>query len=379
MSKEITPSIIARYSLALMVLLIVYASLYPFTGWRDQGNLPFAFVTAPWPRYWTWFDIVLNLLGYIPLGALLASAWWPRYRGLRVFATVVLTASALSFFMESLQSYLPERVSSNVDWGLNTLGATIGAAAALLALPRIPAASALYTLRKRWFVADASFGLWLLAVWPLALLTPQSLLFGTGGALASAAAWAAGQMEGSHAFAATAAWLAGWQPAGLSDAQQQAVPFIAALSSSLSFASLMSRELRYVLRAGLVSLLIVLGCAATTLSYAMSYGPGHSLQWFTPQNAMPLLAGLCASLALLMLPRRWCAALALVSTLLLLSLVNQARDDWYFMLNMQSWQQGRWIHLHGLTQWLAMIWPWLLGFYLLRRMVAVNASDQATP
>jgi hypothetical protein len=147
----------------------------------------------------------------------------------------------------------------------------------------------------------------------------------------------------------------------------------------LTLGSLMTREVRYVLRAGFATSLITLGCAATTLSYAMSYGPGHSLQWFTPQNAMPLLAGLCLSLALLKLPRRWCAALALVCTILLLSLVNQARDDWYFLLNMQSWQQGRWIHLHGLTQWLAMLWPWLLSLYLLRRMVAINPSDQARP
>ena len=41
--------------------LIVYASLYPFTDWRDQGIAPWAFLAAPWPRYWTGFDVAANV------------------------------------------------------------------------------------------------------------------------------------------------------------------------------------------------------------------------------------------------------------------------------------------------------------------------------
>ena len=43
--------------------VVVYASLYPFSGWRDQGLWPLDFLGAPWPRYWTGFDLVSNLLG----------------------------------------------------------------------------------------------------------------------------------------------------------------------------------------------------------------------------------------------------------------------------------------------------------------------------
>ena len=34
-------------------LLIIYASLYPLSGWRDSGGDPLAFLGAAWPRYWT--------------------------------------------------------------------------------------------------------------------------------------------------------------------------------------------------------------------------------------------------------------------------------------------------------------------------------------
>ena len=54
--------------------LIVYASLYPFADWRDQGIAPWAYLAAPWPKYWTAFDSGINVVGYMPLGFLAAIA-----------------------------------------------------------------------------------------------------------------------------------------------------------------------------------------------------------------------------------------------------------------------------------------------------------------
>ena len=70
----------------LFAALVVYASLYPFEGWRWPGASVATFVSAPLPRYWTGFDVGANLVGYGPLGfllalALLRSGWgrwaWP--------------------------------------------------------------------------------------------------------------------------------------------------------------------------------------------------------------------------------------------------------------------------------------------------------------
>jgi len=52
----------------ICVALIVYASLYPFDQWRDQGIWTWSFLTAPWPKYWLGFDVAANVLGYAPLG-----------------------------------------------------------------------------------------------------------------------------------------------------------------------------------------------------------------------------------------------------------------------------------------------------------------------
>ena len=75
------------------VALIVYASLYPFSGWHDQGIAPWAFMTSPWPKWWTVFDIVANVLGYMPLGFLLALAM------LRIEIDAELHDAALMGFM----------------------------------------------------------------------------------------------------------------------------------------------------------------------------------------------------------------------------------------------------------------------------------------
>ena len=118
----------SAWPLALVYVgLIVYASLYPFTEWRYQGIVSWAFMSAGWPKYWTGFDVVSNVLGYGPLGFLLALSALRTERGRLAVGGATAVAALLSFFMESLQGFLPSRVPSNVDWGLNVLGAWTGA------------------------------------------------------------------------------------------------------------------------------------------------------------------------------------------------------------------------------------------------------------
>ena len=61
---------LARYLLGAYWLLVVYGSLYPLSGWRDQGLSPLEFLVAPVPKYYTGFDLLANLAAYFPLGFL---------------------------------------------------------------------------------------------------------------------------------------------------------------------------------------------------------------------------------------------------------------------------------------------------------------------
>src|SRR6266571_4160954 len=95
MSQE-QPSTLARYLFVAYALLVVYASLHPFSGWRDQGVPQFAFLTARFPRPYLPFDLAANLLGYMPLGFLAVLAAHPILRGRAAFVFAVLCALALS-------------------------------------------------------------------------------------------------------------------------------------------------------------------------------------------------------------------------------------------------------------------------------------------
>ncbi|MEX3825309.1 hypothetical protein AB3X93_44855, partial [Paraburkholderia sp. BR14262] len=92
-------STLSRQALALYTALIVYGSWYPFTGWRSLGLSPFAYLGDPWPRYWTVFDIVTNVLGYMPFGALVVLAAWPRWRGWLAVLLAAIAGTLLSGVM----------------------------------------------------------------------------------------------------------------------------------------------------------------------------------------------------------------------------------------------------------------------------------------
>src|SRR4051812_3107291 len=114
---------------AAFAALIAYASLYPFSDWTwPPGHGFVALLQLPWPRYFIRFDIVANLLGYIPLGALVYGGMVRGGgRALRAFVAALLLSALLSYAMEVTQNFLPPRVPSLLDLATNAAGAAIGA------------------------------------------------------------------------------------------------------------------------------------------------------------------------------------------------------------------------------------------------------------
>ena len=113
----------------LYALAIVYASLQPFGDWIEPPpGTPF-FLFAGWPNRWPRYDFLLNIIAYAPFGFFLG--WLPaRATPLARIALGTIVGGALSFTMESLQMYLPQRVANTSDLVSNTLGALIGSAIA---------------------------------------------------------------------------------------------------------------------------------------------------------------------------------------------------------------------------------------------------------
>ncbi|MBK6604789.1 MAG: VanZ family protein [Leptospiraceae bacterium] len=353
----------SAWPLALSYIgLIAYASLYPFTDWRDQGIAPWAFLTAPLPKYWTGFDVGANILGYVPAGFLLTLTASRTGRGRNAVMRSSLVCAVLSLCMEMLQAYLPARVPSNVDFGLNTLGGWLGAVSAAL-LERLGALDRWSRFRARWFVADASGALVLLALWPVALLFPSAVPLGLGQVME--------RLEAAMVDLLADTPFLEWLP--IRDLElQPLVPgaeFVCVMLGALVPCLLGFGIIRARLRRMFFAVsTVAVGVAATGLSAALTYGPQHAWEWIHQAILAGLAVALSVALALAMVPRRASAALALLGLGVYLSLLNQAPADPYFTLTLQTWEQGRFIRFNGLAQWVGWLWPYAVVVYLLQRV-----------
>ncbi|MCA0242779.1 MAG: VanZ family protein [Proteobacteria bacterium] len=344
--------------------LVLYASLYPFAGWRwPAGHRLPELLLLPWPPWKTPLDDAFNFFGYLPLGLLICIA---VLRGgghvTTALAVAMFSASALAYATEVTQHFLPSRHPSLKDWAMNSLGAGSGAALASLLylggwLQRW------HRVRQRWFAGHSAGALALLMLWPFGLLFPTPVPWGLG---------AVGERlrEAVLDVLQDVSWA---EPLARALAAPDAAPVRGPLAEPLAstlgllapvllaYAVTLPGLRRLVLAAGA----LVLGFTAMTLSTLLNFGPAHALAWMTPAAAYG--AGAAAVLALLLapLPRRLVQGLALVALTALVVLVPQAGGDPYFAQNLQDWEQGRFVHFHGLTQWLGLLWPYAAIVWLL--------------
>ena len=337
-------------------VLVVYASLYPFEGWVDLGVPIFDFVLQPWPRYWIASDLIFNVIGYLPLGFLAVMAL-QRHRPAasrytrHALAWVVAGACLLSLSMETLQNFLPQRVSSNVDWGLNTLGTLLGGALAD-GLRRAGLIERWNGLRRRWFDADARGVLVLMVLWPAALLFPAAVPLGVGQVAERLSLTLADWVEGT----AYADWI--------SLARMDLEPLTRLTQAiGVGLGLLLPILLGYAIvrpwrqRLALMPLVFIMALAVLGLSSAMSYGPGHAWVWLSDSTQVGLAMGLIGAVAAAFLPRRVCLLLLVLAIGLHVAIVNQAPTSPYLAETLQVWERGQFIHFNGLAQWMGWLWP----------------------
>ena len=353
------------------ICLVVYASLYPFGEWRDQGISPLRFLTAPLPKYWTWFDVGINVAGYAPLGFLLALTALRSGRARGAITLATLLAGLLSLSMETLQSYLPSRIPSNVDLSLNTSGAWLGACFAW-ALEKTGVVNQWSQFRARWFAADARGALVLWLLWPVALLFPASVPFSLGQVFE--------RLETALADVLIDTPFLEWMP--VRDVELQPLVPIAELFC-VSLGLLIPCLIGYCVirtlpqRAVFAAATLVAGLAASALSAALTYGPDHAWAWFDVPVQVGLALALLLAAALLGVPRRVAAALAVLALATHLGLLNQAPPDPYFAQTLRTWEQGRFIRFHGLVQWLGWLWPYAALLYVMVRLSARKRAPAA--
>lgn len=349
-----------RIALFFYLLLIVYASCYPFSGWRDNGLPHWSYLAEAMPRYWTGFDLAVNMLGYVPLGALTVLALYPRLRGARAVLLAGAAGILLAAALEYVQTYLPSRVPSNLDLITNASGALAGALAGWRLAAPVLEQSRLRALRVRWFSDQASRGLIVVALWPLAQIYPQPYLFGHGEWLPLLSTWLSDLLE-------TPADLGNliWRGFGAGIEQfLLAEVVITAFGMTGAVLTLLCQMRPHAPRALLALGLLLAAVATKALAHAVLFTPGDAFSWITPSSGSGLLVGAVMLGGLSFAPalaQRRAAIFALVIGLVLLNLLP---SNPYFLLTLQEWVQGKFLNFNGAAQFLSLAWPLFALWFL---------------
>jgi VanZ family protein len=308
----------AGYVALAYTLVIVYASLQPFAGWRMPPDEVLRFLTA-WPRYITASDIALNVVAYLPLGVMLYCALRPPLPAALAFVLATLLAAALSLALESVQMFLPSRIASNIDLLSNSVGAAAGALAALLlSLWNNPLAAARARIVRAGKLGDC--GLFLIALWLVIQFHPSALAFGSG--------------DVRDIFGVTPMFMHSSQAYALAEAS---VVGLAVIVLGL-IVSLLVQSRRNAPVAMVVTLAATIG--VKSIAVAMMGRSAHWLPWLTPGVAAGLVAGSASVAALMWLVPVKRAAIALTCLATSIVIVNITPDNPYqtlpaFMLSLQ--------------------------------------------
>jgi hypothetical protein len=320
------------------------------------------------PKYWTWFDVAINIAGYAPLGFLAVLTALRTGHGKFALTLATMLIFILAMFLEGLQSYLPSRVASNVDLWLNTAGGLLGGSVAWV-LEKVGAIDRWSHFRRTWFVPQARGGLVLLALWPIAVIFPAAVPLGLGQVLE--------RVETALGEALSDTPFLEWLPMRTIELQPllPGAELLCVLLGALIPVLLAYSILRTTLqRVVFLMAALAISVLVSAISAGLSYGPEHALAWLTLPVKLGLLGAAVAGVLCLALSARSCIAVLLLALVVQLFVLNLAPANPYFAQTLQTWEQGRFIRFHGVVQWLGWLWPFAAVAYVMARISKPNVN-----
>lgn len=329
---------LALYLAAGYALLIVYASLHPLTGWRDSGVELLAFLGAPWPRYYTAFDIVTNAVAYLPFGFFAAAALRHHLPPLAALTAAFAVGTLLSVGLECVQNFLPSRVPSNLDLACNAAGALVGGLIGARWGRRLDGGR-LARWRRATVVRGygVDVGMVLAGAWLLTQLSPETLLFGTGDLRRML------DLPPAQPFAARAFVNV-----------ESAIAALGLLAGGLTVTLLLRPHARWLAAAAIAAAMLL-----RMLAHALMMGPQAAVAWITPGNLHGIGAGLALWATMTIAPRPLQRAAAALALLLATVMVNLAPENPYLANTLQIWNPGQFLNFNGLTRLVCTLWPFV--------------------
>ncbi|MCX7216180.1 MAG: VanZ family protein [Burkholderiales bacterium] len=322
----------ARFGLFCYLVLVIYASCYPWAGWRNNGLAPWVYLFEGLPHYWTTFDLITNVVGYVPLGALIVFALYPRVSDRAAVLCAIASGVFLAVLLECIQSYLPSRVPSILDLITNTSGVLIGAIVGQRLSTPVLKQSRLRALKSHWFGARSSAGLIVVALWPLAHIDIGKLF------------WRDFSLDVEHFLLAEIV--------------------VTALGMTAAVLTLLCQTRRQAPRAVLAIGLLLAATLTKALAHAVLFSPSDAFAWLTPSAASGLLVGAVMLAGLSFAPVAAQRRAAIVALLICLMLLNVLPSNPYFLSTLSEWVQGKFLNFNGAAQFLSLFWPafalWIL-------------------
>jgi len=342
---------LARHLALAWALLIAYASLHPLSAFRDSGGELLPFLSAPWPRYYTRFDVIANAIGYAPLGFLLVPAASPWLRRSLALPLAIALATGLSVGLEVLQHFLPSRVPSNLDVLSNALGAAVGALLGWRWGGVLNEGGTLARWRKRRVVRGhtGEIALLLLFLWWLAQINPDTPLFGLG--------------DLRDLFDLPA-------PVDFTERRYRAVEIGACICAMVGVGVIGWHSMR-VRSVWLLTSAFIVALAIKAGSGAVLVPEGGAWLWATPGALVGLGAGALALRVVLWLPATLRFGVAAMALLAGVALVNLSPDNPYPSAVSDAWRAGHFFNFSGLTRLASALWP----YFALPFLMALQARE----
>ena len=320
-------------------VLVIYTSLHPFSEWRAPAQEVRIFLTAPWPAYFTWADLIINVLAYVPAGALLTLVLMPFLRGAAAATLATVLTTLMSLTIEVLQVFLPGRIPSNADLLCNGIGALVGASLACAIGGRGILSGKLFRLRQRYFfpgrAVDVCF--MLLALWLVTQFNADIRLFGNG--------------DVRHLLPSLPG--VGYSP--------RAYVLLEASITAMSFCgvALMLTTISRSVRGAMLSVTLLMMCALAlkTLAANLLFMSGDSTLWVAPGAMWGLLFGFVLWLSLIGAPLSLQIAFATTLIALAMALVNAAPQNPYLDATLRVTRYGHYTSLIDLTHVVSAVWP----------------------
>ncbi len=339
-------SLLRHYLLAGYVLLIIYASLSPFTGWQELGLEFGSVLTSPFRLTFGTFDAVTNWLAYLPLGFLLGLTLRDRFTFGRSVVFATLAGMLLSCCLEYVQLYLPSRTSSNTDILTNTLGAFSGAV-----LASATAQHPWFTRMTQWRIGlfqpgqDVNFGLSLVLLWMFAQINPSLPILGN--VFITEAAHRIFMAMPDEPFNV---WESG------------------AVALNLLMIGLLMQNLLRVRRHAVVALVLIL-CVVALIKFvaaALLLKSWALLLWLNGEAMLGIVSGLLLMWGVGWLRRPYLLVVAEAAVLGYLILALWVLDSGTpsAAMRLYQWRFGHLLNYNGMSQIVSVIFPLMLGTYL---------------